>query len=1105
MQVFFILVWIVFFCSGEVKAQNKQQASYGGVNSDLAVSVSVLNDGSIITFSTSNSFSNSKDFLLSKINKKGNVEWSKIYGGEDIETAVHFEKTSDNGYVLLGNTISYGNGNEDIYIIKTDSVGNILWSKTYGGASGDFSGCVKEVPSGGYIIAGRTQSFGEGSDDGYLVRIDANGNIIWSQSYGTTNNERFYYADCTNDNGFIISGIQKNFSNYFDQLVIKVNANGVVEFSKNFGDASGSGNDAGDCIKQTSDGGYILSGQYRAFGSGGEDLGLTKIDALGNIQWAKVYGNIGDDRAFDISIDQSGNFLLAGYTNSFGLGGFDGFLVKVNQFGSLIWSKTYGYISNDYFSEIEIAQNGYIMAGYTTSFGLGQEDIFIVKTDFDGLDNISCTNINIIDNNVLPIETNIIQLVNSGGLSSSPLSLTNIVNVTKANLLNLNQPEIDSVYSQGSYEVPLDGSPLLGSFKVDGINKSYFQPSILGDHLIKYEYEIVPGCIYSYEKNISVIDICKYKINDLPLQCTFLDDIICIPLVTTGNIGNGVKGIEYCLKYDPAFIQPSGSFVLSDAVTHGNVNWADARIDSITTDKIKISVNYTNSAPIETSFSEIGEIICVEFRLKKNIPINEQYDISVCSLKEIHDLFVVPTCGRTGKISLSGTYEINGTVFIEGDTLLSDLLIDNITSLSIRTEDSIHSVVDIINLDKFKGFKVRSDSKSKLFFAMNSIQIPPHLLLKYRNGFDAFQMGKIVTNEIGSSLQIEPSAFTMVAADVDISDKIRSNDISLLQEVIVKKIQGFPQQLPAELQQDYIDWRFIDQRSVDREEAFKKASQYPYYSSKGYCRDNVPDIPFYLSNQGSCDTSYRETYHAIFLGDLVDGGSGISIESFDHHTSSITLDIDDVHDLGNNTYRVFLNHKLNAQDKFVSLDLALDYDETAVSIVNTQMTVEDKQAVPQWLYNDYNSEEVLFTSYSMNGYPLEGKLLHVDIQKMSGVPVIEDLGQLYVFVNGTEVPSTIRLRSQTSTGIDIANDVSSFVNLYPNPTDANLTISLPLLYAKDVHIEFLNVIGQSVMVLDNEQAQSEIECDLSSLPAGLYECLISIEGKATVMKKVIVR
>jgi len=1104
---FFLIYFFVIFYFRNSYSQSKFQSSYGGTNSDIGVSVSVKDDKSIIFFGTTSSFSGSTDLILSKINEYGITIWSKTYGGNLNETAVHFEKTSDGGFILLGNTNSFGAGSDDIYMIKVDSLGYIHWSKTYGGLQGDFASCVKEVPEGGYIVVGRTQSYGEGGDDGYIVRVDENGNVSWNKSYGTFNNERFYYIDNTLDQGFIVSGIQKNFSNFFDQLVVKLDSSGNVIFSKNLGDAGGMDNDAGDCIKQTSDGGYVCSGQYRAFGSGDEDLALTKIDEFGSLEWAKVYGNIGDDRAFDFSIDELGNIILAGYTNSFGIGGFDAFLVKVDQFGTPFWSKTYGYTADDYFAEIKIEQDGYIMVGYTNSFGVGGQDIFIVKTNFEGENNISCTNVSMFDNDVSPIELNIVQLVHNGGISIDASTITQDISIEKSDLLVVELTEIDSLYFLGSYEIPLGAIPSGGIFTIDGITSSYFVPSSIGQHLLNYEYQVSPGCTYNYEKKVSVVDGCKYSIPDMFFQCNAIPNYVCIPLMTTSNIGVGVIGLNYCLSYNSDVMVPTGVVNISDIITHGNYNWASASVTARDIDKCEVSINYTTNAPAQTVFSGEGELACVEFRLVDTNYKRLKCETSIYELNELHKPFQISTCGKTGEMKISGISQIKGVLFYKEDSLRAHRIFDDInTHLEVKKVRSDHVIDSTIYIGFNNDFIMSNDFNDELLFSVYVKRTAANpLLLKYRNGFDAFQMENIITNKVNAPLQIEPTPYVMIAADVDLSDKIRSNDISLLQEVIVKKREGFPQQLPVEMNKEFLDWRFIDHRTVAREEGFKKASQYPYYSAQGYCRDNVPDVPFYLSNQGSCDEEYTETYHAILLGDLVAEGSGIDLSAFDQASSSVTLDIDDVHDLGDHTYRMFFNHTLNPQDKLVSFDFALDYNESTISIVDTRMTVEDKRSAPQWMSNDYQAEELLFTSYSSNGYPLNGNLAYIDIQKPYGVPTVEDLGQLHIFMNGSEVPAAIRLRSQNSTSVDVSKDVSAFVNLYPNPTDGLLTVSLPLVYSKDVHLEFLNTIGQSVLSLDPRSSSSEIEVDLSILPAGLYQCLITIEGKSTVMKKVVVK
>jgi hypothetical protein len=207
----------------------------------------------------------------------------------------------------------------------------VRFAKTYGGTSYDLAYSVQQTSDGGYIVAGFTYSFSAGYSDIFLVKTDANGNIIWAKTYGGTN---YNWARS---------------------------------------------------VQQTSDGGYIVAGSTYSFGGGYFDIFLIKTDASGNIIWAKTYGGIYySDYASSVQQTSDGGYIVAGWTNSFGAGGYDAFLVKTDASGNIIWAKTYGGTNWDYaYSVQQTSDGGYIVAGYTQSFGEGG-DIFLIKTDANG-------------------------------------------------------------------------------------------------------------------------------------------------------------------------------------------------------------------------------------------------------------------------------------------------------------------------------------------------------------------------------------------------------------------------------------------------------------------------------------------------------------------------------------------------------------------------------------------------------------------------------------------------------------------------------------------------------------------------------------------------
>ena len=187
----------------------------------------------------------------------------------------------------------------------------------------------------------------------------------------------------TSDGGYIVAGLTYSFgAGRYDLFLIKTDANGNVQWAKTYG---GTDDDYAYSVQQTSDGVYIVAGYTESFGAGSGDIFLIKTDANGNIQWAKTYGGIYWDEAYSVRQTSDGGYIVAGFTGSFGAGYSDVFLVKTDANGNIIWAKTYGGIDRDEASSVQqTSDSGYIVAGWTYSFGAGSDDPFLIKTDANG-------------------------------------------------------------------------------------------------------------------------------------------------------------------------------------------------------------------------------------------------------------------------------------------------------------------------------------------------------------------------------------------------------------------------------------------------------------------------------------------------------------------------------------------------------------------------------------------------------------------------------------------------------------------------------------------------------------------------------------------------
>jgi hypothetical protein len=257
-----------------------------------------------------------------------------------------------------------------------------LWTRTYGGTGHENARFVQQTSDGGYIVTGQT-AFGAGNIDVYLTRTNANGDTLWTKTFGGTGGDRGYSVQQASDGGYIISGSSTSFGSVAaDVYLIKTDTNGIPVWEKTFGDTLGT--DEGFCVQQTTDGGYIIAGRT-SFGAGGGDAYLIKTDSNGDTLWTKTYGGLNTDVGNSVRQTIDEGYIIAGYTSSFGAGSSDGYLIKTDANGDTLWTKTYGGTGSDYFNSIQQTfDGGYIITGYTYYSWVNQNDVFLIKTDANG-------------------------------------------------------------------------------------------------------------------------------------------------------------------------------------------------------------------------------------------------------------------------------------------------------------------------------------------------------------------------------------------------------------------------------------------------------------------------------------------------------------------------------------------------------------------------------------------------------------------------------------------------------------------------------------------------------------------------------------------------
>ena len=366
-------------------AQNVFQKTYGGGDSDAAYSVQqTMDNGYILVGGTASYGQGGSDVYLIKTNSLGDTSWSKTYGGSNNDNGCCVQQTTDMGYIITGITRSFGAGGQDIYLIKTNQEGDTLWTKTFGGELDDWGSAVQQTLDGGYIIIGSTESYGSGNFDYYLIKTDTDGNTMWTKTFGGTNWDYGSWIELTSDNGFIMTGHSNSYGvGNYDVYLIKTNDTGDTLWTKTYGALD---DEYSRTVKQTIDGGYVIVGEQGIYQTAATfNVFLLKTDINGNESWSRDYGGTGYDIGASVDQSSDGGYIVVGQTSSFGAGERDVYLIKTDNIGDTLWTKTFGCVNYDRgFSVQEAQDGGYVLCGNTYCNEMENSDVYLIKTDENG-------------------------------------------------------------------------------------------------------------------------------------------------------------------------------------------------------------------------------------------------------------------------------------------------------------------------------------------------------------------------------------------------------------------------------------------------------------------------------------------------------------------------------------------------------------------------------------------------------------------------------------------------------------------------------------------------------------------------------------------------
>lgn len=448
-EIFLILI-LIFTSGASATPEEEWNKTFGGTGNDVATYAQQTLDGGYILAGYTFVSGARDDALLIKTDENGNEQWNKTFGGAGDDRAYSVQQTSDGGFILAGVS------NFDGLVIKTDENGNEQWNQTFGTDGFDEFRSVQQTSDGGYILAGQTYATkpnGEEHKDPWLIKIDANGNQQWEKSLGRlftglivqprgtyveNASDGAYFVQQTSDGGYILAGRTQatrgeRYSLYTDALLIKTDANGNQQWDKVFG-IDGEARS----VRQTSDGGYILSGHTIPLAKESpHDAWVIKTDTNGNEQWKKTFEVSKQTVAYSVQQTSDDGYVLAGYTSVYNQR-FDAWIIKADEDGNEQWRKTFEGSKQDMvYSVQQTSDNGYVLAGYTSSYGAGLNDAWLIKMSGEPIE---------------ATEAPIITSTETSEINETPAEIVEMAEVAEINETTETSPTVPATEESAGFE-----------------------------------------------------------------------------------------------------------------------------------------------------------------------------------------------------------------------------------------------------------------------------------------------------------------------------------------------------------------------------------------------------------------------------------------------------------------------------------------------------------------------------------------------------------------------------------------------------------------------------------------------------------------------------
>ncbi|MGB0839181.1 MAG: T9SS type A sorting domain-containing protein [Chitinophagales bacterium] len=955
-------------------------------------------NGNIVVASTKESFVGSYQAYINQLdantgNLLGNSQTLNGSSGEIIKDIIRVYDNNGvhTGYALTGHTTN-SSGN-DLLIVVTDLSGCATCSATFGGngINGTYqegNSIIQDPISGDLVAVGFSANnpiFSATSSDVYAVKVNSDCAMFWSRTY-------------------TIDALDKGVD---------------IVYADKIPDSAGNPTLPG----------YALLAEVA--GPSVQDVALILINETGNIATHHVIDVDGGSTDFPTTFEYDDIFdayVVAGYRDN-----------SANRKGFTFRMFADGTMSNGFLWDM----NGYyntIFLDIVKEYGVGSYDYYLAGTSFqtdpespDGFNRHGMM-MKLIDNADTPQWSNVYPDPNA-----THTYFEDIAYIDGSGLVAVGQIWTDDTTLD--YDIYAIGT----DFNGDLCNAQCYQsvsptPTVINpDRLANINIdEITQGDNNNYPIICSTVSetqtfccggggndpICRYNIpsvnSDLcdPNGSVFE---VCLTL-NEDLIGSGIIGMDYAIEYDSNIMTPvlapapqNVVATLGSVVTNmaGTATYYANDINVGATNQLYLSIAYTTNGMAFDGLSG-DTVICLQFDLAMALPTNTA--VSVVELEEAYELTEVAQCAEVGTIDISESTG-KGVFFNMAQSapniftlLVSELGIGNGIEMFLYEADAnctaTSGIIDIVgNYDEADAgyFETTAD------YVIAERDISPNTnVMAVINALDCIEAARIANYDDANI----PSPDYLIAADVNMNDKVRANDITLIQQRIVGLIDEFPQVWNDGTGEPSKDWLFIEADSRYNNPDFTVASNYPVYGASnvidgGYWRDDVPNMPMCLTAPECSDTA---VYYGVLLGDVNGSGESIAYGSgFKTSVGTLNVDIDEAVEVEEQVYDIPVT--LEAQESVIGFDFTLSYDADIFNIEAVLVANGETGLTP--VYNNTETGQLLVTAFTLGEGISEGNVFYLRVS-LTGEELNEaDFTETMAFLNGT--PSDMFVEGSLST------------------------------------------------------------------------------------------